>query len=233
MSHRFFVSSPIHSERLLLDGPEGHHLARVMRMKAGDEVVLFDGSGAEFAARVERVGRAEAELLVVERREASRELAAPLTLAVALPKGDRQKWLVEKLVELGTARLVPLQTVRGVAQPSAGAIERLRRGVIEASKQCERNVLMEVAEPLPLASFLAEEAAGLRLVAHPGGEPLARCRAEGAAEACAVVIGPEGGLSDEEVEVAIQCGWRMLGLGPRILRVETAAVAVAAAIALG
>src|SRR5205823_14535109 len=98
------------------------------------------------------------ELSIIERREVSRELSFSLTLAVALPKGERQKWLIEKATELGVTRIVPLVTERGVAQPVESALDRLRRGVIEASKQCGRNRLMEIAQS-KTASVLFHETA--------------------------------------------------------------------------
>src|SRR5687767_4712054 len=124
MSERFFIERPIQPPKVTLSGDEFRHLAAVMRAQKGDEVTLFDGSGAEFAARVVNIGKREAELEITGRREISRELPFRLTLSVALPKGDRQKWLVEKLTELGTSCLLPLVTERGVAQPAAAAIER-------------------------------------------------------------------------------------------------------------
>ena len=147
MSDRFFVETPITGTRAELADAEARHLTGVLRAGVGDAVTLFDGSGAEFASRILRVGKSVVELEVLERQEISRELPLDMTLAVALPKGDRQKWLVEKLVELGVTRLVPLITERGVAQPVDSALARLKRGVIEASKQCGRNKLMEIAEP--------------------------------------------------------------------------------------
>src|SRR5262245_21036213 len=125
MSERFFVEPPISGDRVELRGDEARHSAAAMRAKAGDEVVLFDGSGAEYKARVLSLGKPAVVLEVLERRELSRELARPITLAVALPKGERQKWLVEKATELGVCRIIPLLTERGVAQPTGLAIQRL------------------------------------------------------------------------------------------------------------
>src|SRR5262245_53662296 len=144
MSERFFIAAPITDEQAILDGPEAHHLAHVMRAQAGQTVTLFDGSGYEFVAEIKAISKREVQLTIVERREANRESPVKLTLAVALPKGERQRWLIEKAVELGVTGLIPVQTERGVAQPSETALERLRRGVIEASKQCGRNRLMEI-----------------------------------------------------------------------------------------
>src|SRR5262245_49632888 len=147
MSERFFSTTPITGDRATLDGPEAHHLLHVMRARVGDTVTLFDDSGDEFAAEIASLGRSDAAVRILERRTVSRKLPFALTIGVALPKGDRQKWLVEKLTELGATTLFPLETTRGVAQPTAGALDRLRRSVIEAAKQCGRNRLMKISEP--------------------------------------------------------------------------------------
>jgi 16S rRNA (uracil1498-N3)-methyltransferase len=115
MADRYFSDRPIVDSLAVLAGAEAHHLIHVMRARPGTEIVLFDGSGAQFSARVERLRRAEVELAVLTRDEIDRELPRAVTLAVALPKGDRQRWLVEKATELGVARLVPLRTVRSGA----------------------------------------------------------------------------------------------------------------------
>src|SRR5687767_6148250 len=125
MPDRYFVETPITGQQARLEGAEAHHVANVMRAKPGQAVTLFDGSGAEFDAHVEKVGRSTVEFAVVARIDADRELARQVTLAVALPKGDRQRWLVEKATELGVAQLVPLVTSRSVAQPVAAALARL------------------------------------------------------------------------------------------------------------
>lgn len=237
MSERFFCAEPIAGERVTLGGAEVHHLLHVMRAAAGDSVTLFDDSGAEFAAVIEKTGRSEVELRVIERREISRELAFQLSVGVALPKGERQKWLVEKLTEIGVATLVPLVTARGVAQPTGGVLERLDRAVIEAAKQCGRNRLMRVAEPkawsdwISLASNTNPGSAERRLVAQPGGVPLLQIDLS-APLATQLAIGPEGGLTIEELDAAKAAGWQSVDLGLRILRVETAAVALSGAVAL-
>ena len=198
-----------------------------MRAKPGTQVVLFDGSGAEFVARVERIGRSEVRLAVLSRREVDRELPLELTLGVALPKGDRQRWLVEKAVELGVGRIVPLLTARSVAQPARGTLKRLRRTVIEASKQCGRNRLMEIAEPRAWADYIADAGqSARRLLAQPDGHRAETAPPPAADSAGAVflAVGPEGGFTDDEVSLGIAAGWQTIDLGPRILRVETAAI---------
>jgi len=235
MSDRYFVESPVVSDRAVLVGAEAHHLLHVMRAKVGTRVTLFDGSGWQFDAVVGKAGRSEVELMVSSREEVNRESPIVVTLGVALPKGDRQKWLVEKVVELGVSRLVPLETARGVAQPCENALDRLRRGVIEASKQCGRNRLMEIAEPQAWPAFLVENAnAACRFVAHPASRPAGAIHCDpptllpASIDDTALAVGPEGGFTDAEMAIAVAQGWQSVDLGPRILRVETAAVAIAA-----
>jgi 16S rRNA (uracil1498-N3)-methyltransferase len=233
MTHRYHVDRPIAQGLATLTGPEAHHLLHVMRAKPGDEVVLFDGSGDEFSARVETLRRSEADLAILGRHTVSRELPCPLVLGVALPKGDRQRWLIEKAVELGVTRLIPLETARSVAQPNAKAVERLRRAVIEASKQCGRNRLMEIAAPQRWPDFLASIAdAPIRLVAHPAPESRPPSISHATSGPVVLAVGPEGGLSDEEVAQATGHGWHPTSLGPRILRIETAALALVALVAM-
>jgi 16S rRNA (uracil1498-N3)-methyltransferase len=228
MSERFFVSPLIASDRAVLTGDEARHLTSVMRAAVGDEVTLFDGSGAEFSARVAAICKGAVELSISERREISRELTLSLTLAVALPKGERQKWLVEKATELGVTRIVPLVTERGVAQPVESALERLRRAVIEASKQCGRNRLMEIAPAAPAVEFFAAAPiSAARFIADPSGQSLGALDVSQCGDILAAV-GPEGGFTPAELAAAASSGWQAVWLGSRILRVETAAVALAA-----
>jgi 16S rRNA (uracil1498-N3)-methyltransferase len=228
MSDRFFASQPVAGDRCSLTGDEARHLTAVMRAKVGQEIVVFDGSGAEFTARIGAIRKQGVDLEILERREISRELPVALTLAVALPKGDRQKWLVEKATELGVTRLVPLVTERGVAQPVEAALDRLRRSVIESSKQCGRNRLLEIDTPASATEFFAAlSLSATRLIAEPSGQPLAACPISGSTSIIAA-IGPEGGFTPFEVSAALAAGWQPACLGKRILRVETAAVAVAA-----
>jgi len=229
MSRRFFADEPIIGDTAQLTGAEAEHAVKVLRAKVGAVVSLFDGGGAEFPARITAMGRSGVALAVLARREVSRELATEVTLGVALPKGDRQRWLVEKAVELGVSSLVPLITQRGVAQPNEAALGRLRRYVIEAAKQSGRNRLLQIAAPQTFAGFGRQASrAAFRILAHPGPDsvPIAELALPGPAGAVSCAVGPEGGFTDEELAAAD--GWRRVSLGLRILRVETAAVALAA-----
>jgi 16S rRNA (uracil1498-N3)-methyltransferase len=233
MTNRYFVETPIIGEHVSLTGPEAHHLINVMRARRGTVAILFDGGGSEFSARVERIGRNNVDLTVLGREEVDRELPFVLTLGVALPKGDRQKWLVEKAVELGVGRVIPLKTRRSVAQPVGQALDRLRCAVIEASKQCGRNRLMEIAGPLELADYVSSlQNQACRIIAHPGGSSDVGCvkHAKEHSTDVFLAVGPEGGFTDEEIDLAAKSGWRIIDLGPRTLRIETAALALVAMI---
>ena len=233
MADRYFVEKPIEGQQAQLLGAEAHHLAHVMRAKPGTEITLFDGSGDEFLARVERVGRSDVGLTVLSRSAIDREAPLAVTLGVALPKGDRRRWLVEKAVELGVARLVPLETARG--NDRDGALARLRQTVIEASKQCGRNRLLEISAPLSLAEFVeGAPADGWRLFAHSSPHaarrPLGDLLPAPQPPCVSIAIGPEGGFTPQEFELAVARGWQSVGLGPRVLRIETAALAIVAAV---
>ena len=225
MAHRFFVKPPVDSERVLLAGPEFHHLRNVLRLKPGDEVTLFDGTGREHAARVVQLGRSDVELNILRTESVDRELPRQAVVGVTLPKGDRQRWLVEKLVELGATRLVPLRTARSIVHPSASALARLRRTVIEASKQCGRNRLLEIDGTTSFQEFLASspDSAYRWIADRAGAHRPAAAHARESGDTY-VLIGPEGGLTDLERQAAAASGWRSIALGDRILRIETAAV---------
>jgi 16S rRNA (uracil1498-N3)-methyltransferase len=233
MTERYYSAISITGDRAVLADSEAHHLAHVMRAGIGDLVTLFDGSGAEFSAQIVRIARHAVELAITDRREVDRELPFTLTLAVALPKGDRQKWLIEKATELGVTRVVPLATARSISD-GAAALDRLRRGVIEASKQCGRNRLMEIAAPCKWTELAARPANAIatRLFSHPASAPNLQATPSEFAPADAlaeitIAVGPEGGWTDDEAALAHNHNWRFVDLGPRILRVETAAIVLA------
>ncbi|HKB40073.1 MAG TPA: RsmE family RNA methyltransferase [Gemmataceae bacterium] len=225
MADRFHVNCALGPGPVELDGPEAHHLATVCRLRPGDLVYLFNGDGHEYSAEVTQLTRRTVSLRVLRVESPERELGFRLEVAAPLPKGDRAQFLVEKLTELGVTRFVPLTTARSVVEPREAKQEKLQRYVIEASKQCGRNVLMQIASPAEWSTYCGRaDLPPLRVLAHPGGMALSSL-AKGVDTALAV--GPEGGLTDEEVEASRAAGWRVVGLGPRILRVETAAVLLA------
>lgn len=225
MSNRFYTSFSLSCGPVLLQGPEAHHLAVVCRFRAGDAVTLFNGDGREYLAEVQNIERKSILLNVVEVRTPDRELKFRLEIAVALPKGDRVDFLVEKLTELGVTDLVPLKTAWSVVYPREAKLERLQRTVIEASKQCGRNVLMQVHPVMAWSDYCQRQALPERkIIAVPGAtEHFVKREAD-----TAIAIGPEGGFAPDEMTLAQLSNWHAVSLGPRVLRIETAALALAA-----
>ena len=176
--------------------------------------------------------RSQVELAILAAHAIDRELPRHITVGVALPKGDRQRYLVEKLTELGVRRLVPLRTERSVVHPDSSRENKLRRSVIEASKQCGRNRLMEIAPLTELDAFLATApSTATRWLADSQGLP-----ASGSAELgnqVFLAVGPEGGFSSQEQFMARDRGWQPVSLGSRILRIETACTAIVVLAAWG
>lgn len=223
MADRFFCADSPVDGRLTLGEEESRHLARVRRLDAGDQVEVFDGRGCGWLAEVVEVARSQVVVRLGE-TVADRIPACELTLATAVPKGERFDWLIEKATEVGVARLIPLVAERSVVEPRASKLDRVRRAVIEAAKQCGRNRLMVVEPPRNWESVLRLESFDARLIAHPGGEP-PLCWPVRRATSAILAIGPEGGFTDAEVEVARGVGWTTVSLGSTLLRIETAGVA--------
>lgn len=233
MTRRYFVPElPPAGGVVGLDPSEARHAVRVMRVAAGDRVTLFDGQGHEASAEIIRPGRDECLCHAGPRRAVDRELPRSLVMAVALPRPERAREMAERLSELGVSSLVPLVTARTQRPPAGHRLERLRRAVAESCKQCGRNRLMRIEEPLAFARAL--ELPGNRWLLDPGGRPvpsLLAAESSAASPDLVVLVGPEGGWSDDELGQAGDRGVRLISLGPRIYRIETAAVAVAAVVA--
>jgi 16S rRNA (uracil1498-N3)-methyltransferase len=247
MSNRFFVDHSVSrwdADGVLLSGDEAHHFSKVMRGKVGDALILFDGTGKYAYGIAESIQKEGIRIRITETFADEVESPLRLTVAAALPKGDRQRFLIEKLAELGVARFVPVLMERSVARANDAVIQRLKRYVIEAAKQCGRNVLMEITDEVPIDKlndlFAAETMTKFLLhpvalgsvgqttpqqilagVSHLAGTPHLP-------EKIVVLAGPEGSFTDQEVEAALREGFRPLDLGKRILRTETACIAVAA-----
>jgi len=228
VADRFFSPDPPVAGQLALLGAEARHLARARRLGLGDFIEVFDGAGHAFRAEVRGLSRDRVDLAIVGPAAPGLAAPFPLTLATAVPKGDRFDWLIEKATELGVERVVPLRTERSVVEPRETKLDRLRRIIVEAAKQCGRDRLMTLERPATWAEYLQREPARTRLVAHPGGAPAPSWPQVVAAQGAALAIGPEGGFTDEEVASALAAGWRLASLGGPLLRIETAGLAGAA-----
>jgi len=232
---RFFCDTPLSADaRLPLPDALAHHAVRVLRLRAGAAIVLFDGTGGEYPATLEIDGKAAwAQLGAHDPREA--ELAGRITLVQGLPAGDKMDWVVEKAVELGACRVVPVAAQRSVLQLSGARLDKRvshwNRIAQAACEQCGRNRLMPVDAPLELGAWLARPAAGLRLLCHPEAGPhLADAlAAQPGLRELSLLVGPEGGWSDAELALAAHHGVRAVRYGPRVLRTETAGLALIAA----
>jgi 16S rRNA (uracil1498-N3)-methyltransferase len=220
MKHRFFV--PAIEELTTLSGEELHHAARVVRVRAGEEVELFDGRGTIVTARVESLARDQVTLRVIGNVAETRESPLDLTLAMAIINLDRFELVLQKATELGVRRIVPIVSDRVEIRPERyrGKQERWEKILFEAVKQCGRALIPTLGEPLPFNECIARE--GVKVIfdadVPPSPDP-------GPIEAATLYIGPEGGWSEEELDMARQQGAIFRRMGPRRLRAETAAIA--------
>ena len=207
------------------------HLAKVLRARSGDELILFNGDGCEFAGVIEAVRGSRVSALVGDGRPVDRESPFVITLVQCVPRGDRMDFIVQKATELGVARIVPVLSQRSVVRLDKAHAEsksaHWRAVAVSACEQCGRNRLPAVEAAQPLLSYLGEPArgSGARLVFEPQSPPHARTAAHGPAGAAEIAIGPEGGFASDELEAFRVAGYSQVGLGPRILRSETAAIA--------
>ena len=225
---RLFVDQRLESgARIDLDGQQAHYLSRVMRVAAGETVILCDDQTGEWAARVSDAGKRSVSLEAAEKLR-EREQVPDFWLCPALLKKDRFDFVLEKATELGVAAIRPVVTRRCVADKLNA--ERARTIVTEAAEQCARTALPELAAPVKLEAMLRDWPAGriLFFADEEGGESVADafCLTEGPA---ALLVGPEGGFDDAERSlIRAHAAARPISLGPRILRGETAAIAATA-----
>lgn len=231
---RVYVPGPLAAGRgHTLEGDAAGHIARVLRLKSGDPLLLFDGRGGEYAARIEALRKGAVLVEVGERTEVERESPLALTLAQGISRGERMDWVVQKATELGVMRIVPVLTERSVvkldSRQSQRKVQHWQGIAIAACEQSGRIRVPDVDPPVGLQDFLSQsrEASAVRLLLSPSG----RLRIADLSKpdgGMTVLIGPEGGLAEPEQRAALEAGFMAVGLGPRVLRTETAAVAALA-----
>jgi 16S rRNA (uracil1498-N3)-methyltransferase len=232
--NRVHVETPVGGRvHVELDGTAANHVARVLRLRAGDALILFDNAGGEYAASVVSFGRGTVRVAVGEHHPVNRESPLHVTLAQGISRGERMDVVVQKATELGVWRIVPVVTERTVVRLNeTRAADRLRHWraiAVAACEQCGRNSVPEICAPMGLQEFLVSDLpTGLRLLLNPDGGLSARDLP--ASAAATLLIGPEGGLSEAERTAATTARFQGLSLGPRILRTETAALAALAII---
>lgn len=226
---RFFLSPESWSGNAALTGDEAKHAAQVLRIRQGDKIVVFDGTGRSAPAEVREVSRSEVRLELGEVRRAV-PLSPRIRLAQAVPKGKTMDLIVQKAVELGVSSIQPLITRNTVVQidgdDAARKSAKWQRVALEACKQCGQDVLPEVAPVRSFADWVGDSGAGVKVIASlfPGARPLREIlRNAGGAEEVTLLVGPEGDFTAEEGEAARTAGFQPASLGSIVLRAETAA----------
>lgn len=236
MAPRFFCPLPLAADSLVeLPGAAAHHAARVLRLVRGDALVLFNGQGGEYPGTLVEAART-LRVQLGRHEEIERESPLEVTLSQALPAGDKMDFIVQKAVELGVARIQPLAAARSVLRLTGERAERRvahwQQVAIAACEQCGRNRVPDIAPVASLSSWLAalpaQDEEICRLLLAPGATQ--RVRDLPGARRYLVLIGPEGGFDAGEIAAAGQAGFKAGTLGPRVLRAETAALALLCAL---
>lgn len=233
---RVHVEGPLASgKRITLEGNAASHITRVLRLRVGASLTLFDGGGGEFEASIDKAHGGTVTVAIGEHHAIERESPLVVTLAQGVSRGERMDLVVQKATELGVRQLVPVLTERSVvrltAQQSDRKVNHWRAITVAACEQCGRNRLPAVAAPVALAPFLRDAAAATsatRLLLSPEGSTTLAALKRPLSAPLTVLIGPEGGLTDEEEQAAVAAGFAAVRLGPRVLRTETAAIAALA-----
>jgi 16S rRNA (uracil1498-N3)-methyltransferase len=229
---RFFAPpSKITETGVVLDVDETRHLRDVLRFRDGDEAAVFDGEGKEYLCRIDEIKKTTSHLTVLrEISPAAPESSLDLTLAAAIVKGEKFDLVVQKAVELGIYKLTPLVTARGDVRPKdpEKRLNRWWRIALEATKQCGRARFMTIDPPVAFQQFInGLSAKDALLFSERDGGPFSQLQKT---KQLTVMIGPEGGWDDAELEAARTRGIRIITLGGRILRAETATISIAAII---
>lgn len=230
---RFHLPHPIQAgQQLDLPPTLFRHAIQVLRLSAGEPLILFNGDGGEYLARLETVGKRSATVLIENFSSANTESPVQLTLALAIIKPEKMDFALQKAVELGVTHIQPLITQRSVVrigkEKADKKVEHWEGIAIAACEQSGRTRLPSISSPLTLDAWLEQETAGSRLLLVPGEFPSIHQLPAQLRPPIALLIGPEGGFTDEEVAQCLQAGMTAVSLGPRILRAETASIAALA-----
>ena len=228
---RFYIAAPLSLGQHALPEEQAHYIGRVLRHGVGDAVQLFDGSGQEYLGQLIEVGKKSVRVELTEQLPGQPDSPLRVHLGQGLSRGERMDWAIQKATELGVAEITPIVSERcEVRLKDERADKRLahwQQVAISACEQCGRSTVPLIHPPLLLADWLEQVEAELKLVLHPVAEPLV---SHAKPASLAFLIGPEGGLNDNEVSQAVAAHFQAARLGPRVLRTETAA-AVALSVA--
>lgn len=224
--HRFFIlPENIQGQSFQITGPDVKHVTRVLRLGVGDRLIVLDGQGGSFLGEIEDIAKDVTGRILADVSSAP-EMPVAVTLACALIKGEKMDWVIQKATELGVSKIQPIVTSRCVAQPKAEKVERWQKIAQEAAEQSERLFVPKVLAPIGIDKLTLP----LYVCAERGGDPLPQVFTNCEHSSLTVAVGPEGGFTEEEFSRFEALGAHFISLGPRILRAETAALAVLSAL---
>ena len=236
--HHFFVTpAQVQESTIYIEGPDVNHMKNVLRMKYGEQLEVSDGNNLKYVCSIQSYEEDRAVLEIIEKKEADTELASEIYLFQGLPKSDKMDLIVQKAVELGVSYVVPVATKRAVVKldekKAAKKVERWNSIAESAAKQAGRSKIPEVTSVMSFKEALAKSRTlDVVLIPYELAEGMKESkkiiREIGKGRSIGIFIGPEGGFDHEEVEQAVECGAKAITLGKRILRTETAGLAVLA-----
>lgn len=226
---RLFIDAPLQSgEQVPLPVESAHYVIKVLRLKPGRPLLVFNGAGGEFQASLAAADRRAATILIEEFVAADRESPLKIELAIGMSRGERMDWVIQKATELGVTAITPLITERTEVKldsdRQASRLQRWQQVAISACEQSQRTRLPIISQPQRLEEFLEHCQVRHKLVLHPTAETSTLDPQE-KVDDVSVLVGPEGGFSDGEIRSSVSAGFRPWQIGPRILRTETAPVA--------
>lgn len=229
---RIYVDQALEvSRQVELSSDRAHYVSNVLRLAPGRRLIVFNGQGGEFRAELLQAGKKQAVIRLDDYVDQNRESPLDVELAIGLSRGDRMDWIVQKATELGVTRISPLYAERTEVKLRGPRLDKKmqhwKQIAVGACEQCQRNRLPELSEPMALSDFLAQCNSERKLLLHPDTENPA-VSAEQNVRSVAVLVGPEGGFGEAEVALAKESQFETWQLGPRILRTETAPIAVLA-----
>ena len=230
--HRFYITDKINARGSVdITGPEARHIKDVLRLRAGDPLLLFDGSGMEFRGEITTIDKGLVSVNILEEKEGDTESPIEIVLGQGIPKSDKMDLIVQKSTELGVSRIVPIYTERVVPKSfSPNKLERWQRIAVEACKQSRRVKVPEISEPLTFEQFIKNaEPSSLRLIPWEGEKGISLKKAFPVSlesNKVSFIVGPEGGLTETEIGTAKKGGFVPVSLGKRILRTETVSLSL-------
>jgi 16S rRNA (uracil1498-N3)-methyltransferase len=225
---RIYIDQPLAiTESVLLNESASHYLSKVLRMQEGRELIVFNGQGGEYSAQIREIGKKQISIQINQFVASNRQSPLVLHLAIGISRGERMDWVLQKATELGVTQIIPLITdrtevkIKGEKQDKK--MQHWQQIIVSACEQCQRNLLPILQEPQAIDVWLKTVSTDGRFVLHHRNDQ--SLGALGKPESVTLLIGPEGGLNEEEITLAESEKFQSLRLGPRVLRTETAPVA--------